>query len=137
MKKLILLSAFVLIGLTSFAQFGKPVKMALAVGDTAKNTTQVNKIITATAGYGAIGIQPIITKQSGTIAGKCYLYESLDGTNYIKTDSLALTDQTTNTTIWTKQTTPYGYYKINVTGSGTMQGLLSVWYVLRKYQTQQ
>ncbi len=136
MKRAILSIACVLIGLSAFAQFGTPLKMRLTAGDTAVNTTPAAKIITASAGYNAIGIQPVITKVSGTVAGKAYLLWSLDKVNYIKTDSITLTNVTTNTAIWTKQTTPAGYYKVQVVGTGTMSAILSVWYTLRKSITQ-
>lgn len=132
MKKFLLLSVFALTVFAAHAQFGKPIKMPLAVGDTAVNTTAAAKIITTTAGYNAIGIQPVVTKVSGTVAGKAYLLWSLDGTNYIKTDSITLTNVTTNTAVWAKQTTPAGYYKVQVVGTDTMAAILSVWYTIRK-----
>jgi hypothetical protein len=131
MKKILILM-FVIIGAIQ-SQAQRATLIPLAAGDTAVNTTTANKVISATAGYSAIGIQPVITKVSGTVAGKAYLYQSLDGTNYIKTDSITLADQTTNTTIWTKTTTPAVYYKVQVAGSGTMSAIMRVYYVARKH----
>jgi starvation-inducible outer membrane lipoprotein len=134
MKKhilILLILAFVSFGAS--AQFGRAAKLPLAVGDTAVNTTAVSKIFIATAGYNAVSIQHVITKQSGTVAGIARLYGSLDGVNYVATgDTLTLANVTTNTTIWKITNTPYVYHKITVTGSGTMAALVSIWHILRK-----
>jgi hypothetical protein len=81
----------------------------------------------------------VTTKVSGTVAGKAYLYSSLDGTNYTLTDSsAAFTDQTTNSAFFTKTTTPYVYYRVRVQdalggSTSTQSNIVRVYYVLRKY----
>lgn len=69
----------------------------------------------------AVGIQPVITKVSGTVAGTSILYGSIDGSNYVATgDTLTNTNIAKNTKI-IKLTTPvYRKYRIITTGSGTM-----------------
>jgi hypothetical protein len=115
--------------------------MPLKAGDTLVTSSSkdtVTKVITATAGYSALGIQVNATKVSGTINAKAYLYSSLDGTNYNLTDSsAAFADQTTNVAWFTKVTTPYTYYQVQVrnsTGVNTTQSaIVRIYYVLRKH----
>jgi len=137
MKNFILILFLSVISMSGFAQFGKAVQMPVVAGDTIVNTGSCSKIITATAGYNAIAIQPVFTKGTGTIGGTSILYGSLDGVNYVATgDTLTMTNQTTNTAIFVHATTPYCFYKLVTTGTGTMNGRLKVWYTLRKTITQ-
>jgi hypothetical protein len=139
MKKLFALLLVVGIALSSTAQHAS--LMPLKAGDTlttsgSKDT--VVKTITATAGYSALGVQVNVTKLSGTISAKAYLYGSLDGVNYNLTDSSsAFANQTTNVAWFTKQTTPYTYYQVHVRaadGSNTTQSaIVRVYYVFRKH----
>lgn len=70
--------------------------------------------------YGVVGIQPVVTKSAGTMAGKAYLFGSVDGVNHVLIYSLALTNNTINTTVW-KQTAPvYKAYRITVGGATTV-----------------
>lgn len=115
--------------------------LPLQVGDTLVMSTSsdtVTKVIRATAGYSALGIQANVTKLSGTVAGKAYLWSSLDGTNYVLTDSsAAFTDQTTNIAQFTKLTTPFTHYRVMVKPTGgntaTYSAIVRVWYVVRKH----
>lgn len=140
MKKFIILSMLALvIGITTHAQ--RATLMPLVAGDTlvmSSSSDSVTKIITATAGYSALGIAVVQTELSGTTAGKAYLYGSLDGTNYNLTDSsAAFADQTTNVAFFTKTTTPYVYYKVQCRPMGaataTFTGIVRVYYVLRRH----
>lgn len=144
MKKiLILIIAVIGFGLSAHAQFGSGVKLPLAVGDTlGKNTgaNQVNKIITATGGYSGAVIQVVLKSQSGTPAGGVALYGSTDnGVTYDRilpsgaADTLVQGAAALHYT-W-KLTGPLPpYIKIHANNSGTQNTLVSVWYVLRKYQ---
>jgi hypothetical protein len=113
----------------------------LIAGDTIVTSASldtVSKVIAATAGYSALGIQVVTTKVSGTVVGKAYLYSSLDGTNYTITDSsAAFANQTTNVAFFTKSTTPYVYYKVQVRAAdgaaSTQSNIVRVYYVLRKF----
>lgn len=114
----------------------------LIAGDTVSTSSSrdtVTKIINATAGYSALGIQVNATKISGTVSAKAYLYSSLDGTNYNLTDSsAAFANQTTNVVWFTKTTTPYTYYKVTVQdpiggATSTQSVQVKVYYVLRRY----
>lgn len=113
----------------------------LAAGDTLSMSSSrdtVSKVIRATAGYSAIGIQVNMTKLSGTATGKAYLYGSLDGTNYVISDSsAAFTDITTNVAQFTKSSSPFTHYKVEVrpmgAATGTQSAIVRVYYVLRKF----
>jgi archaellin len=139
MKKILFLLTLIVIGFASSAQ--RATLMPLAAGDTLSESSSsdtVSKVITTTAGYSSLGIQVNMTKLSGTASGKAYLYSSLDGTNYTLTDSsAAFTNQTTNTAFFTKTTTPYVYYKVQVrevgAGTGTQSSVVSVYYVARRH----
>lgn len=141
MKKFLLIIPMLIIGLSAFAQFGSGIKLPLAVGDTlGKNTgaTQVNKYINATGGYSGTVIQAVLTSQTGTPAGGVALYGSVDGVTYSRilntaADSLVL-GATALSYTW-KITGPLPpKIKIHATNSGTQNTLVSIWYVLRKYQ---
>lgn len=141
MKKFLLIIAVLAIGLSAHAQFGSGVKIPLAVGDTlgrGSSATQTNKYISATGGYSGAVIQVVLTSQSGTPAGGVALYGSVDGVTYSRilntaADSLVL-GATALSYTW-KITGPLPpKIKIHATNSGTQNTLVSIWYVLRKYQ---
>jgi len=139
MKKLIFLFALV-IGLMSQTIAQRASVFPLIAGDTISTSASldtVSKIITATAGYSAIGIQVVGTRVSGTVTAKAYLYSSLDGSNYIITDSSAAFTTGTISYAFTKTTSPYVYYKVmvrNVGASTSTEALIvRVYYVLRKH----
>jgi hypothetical protein len=71
--------------------------------------------------FSAIGIQPVVSKVSGTVAGTSILYGSINGTTYVATgDTLTNTNVTTNTKV-IKLTFPvYRTYRLITAGSGTM-----------------
>lgn len=76
----------------------------------------------------AVGIQPVLTKVSGTItAVKSYLYGSVDGTNFATAilDSMTSSNQASNTIIWKLPTPVYRKYRIITTGIGTMSATTS------------
>lgn len=108
--------------------------LPLKAGDTVVNTASVTHVLSFTGGYSGVVIQPVITKISGTVGGTAILSESLDATNYVPVDTIALSNQTTNTGIF-RVTAPVAvYYKITVTGTGTMSAQVRLRYVARAYQ---
>lgn len=141
MKKMILLVVMIA-GMFAFTHAQTATTLPIAAGDTVITSSSldtVNKTITVTAGYSALGIQVRGTKVSGTITAKAYLYCSLDGVNYNLTDSSAAFANTAGAqSVWfTKQTTPYVYYRVQVrppTSAGSTESLaVRVLYVLRKH----
>lgn len=83
--------------------------------------------------YLTIGIQPVITKVSGTVAGTAILYGSLDNINFVSTgDTLTLTNATTNTTVWSKLNQSYSFFRILVGGSTTVSATASAKFIGRR-----
>lgn len=97
------------------------------------NTAIDTVTITVLPSYSIVGIQPVITKVSGTVAGTAILYGSINGTNYVATgDTLTATNVTTNTAIWTKVNPAYHNYRVVFTGSGTMSATAGAKLIGRK-----
>lgn len=121
MKK-ILLALSIIAATSSFSQSINSVVTMTGSGDTLVNTTADNVLYPITAGYENISIEAVVTKISGTVAGTAILQGSIDGVNYkdLNTDTLTLTNVTTNKYIWAITFSPYKYYKINYVGVGTM-----------------
>jgi hypothetical protein len=130
MKKLFL-SAMVLLAVSkSYAQPAIAVKF---VGvDTLTNTDTVVKDITLSTTLNGIVLQPVITRVSGTAAGKVVLSQSLNGVNYIRTDSIALSNLATNTAFFFKSQPTTLYYRVEFTSSGTTVLWPQLWYLPRK-----
>lgn len=144
MKKFIV---FMLLGLLAFiaptieSKAQNATLISLAAGDTlsqAASSDTVSKVIRVTSPASSFAIQVNQTKLSGTGSGKAYLYGSLDGTNYVLTDSSsAFTDVTTNVAQFTKTPAPYTYYKVQArpmgAATGTQSAIVRIYYVIRKY----
>lgn len=118
------------------AQFGNAALMPLVAGDTLVNSDTQNKIFTATAGYNAVTLQPIFTRLTGTGTGTVTLYGSLDGTNYKAIGSnafnISASPTTVTTDIWPLSLASYVYYKTAVVSTGTVTGIIRIYYLLRK-----
>lgn len=140
MKKFLSLMLVMSLFTASYAQ--RASYIPIVEGDTVSTSSSldtVSKVLTVTAGYSALGIQVVGTKTAGTITSKAYLYSSLDGNNYLLTDSSAAFANAAGaqSVFFTKTTTPYVYYKIQVrppSSATTTEGLaVKVYYVLRKH----
>lgn len=112
--------------------------MPLILGDTVVNTATVSKTLPViSGGYSGAAVQYVLTKISGTIAGKTYLYNSLDNVNYgAPIDSNVNTDQTTNTFVFRRTAPTSNYLKVVTTGAGTMSGQIRIKYSYKYYQPQ-
>lgn len=117
-KILSLLLVVSMVFITSNVSAQRATLLPLNAGDSISASSgldSVSKVVTATAGYSAASFTVVATKISGTVSLKFYLWGSNDGTNYTLTDSsTAFADQTTNERTFTKVTTPYVYYKMEV-----------------------
>jgi hypothetical protein len=72
-------------------------------------------------GFASIGIQPVVTKATGTMAGTAIVYGSLDGVNFVSIgDTLTLTNVTTNTGIFTHANPVWTYFQLRVGGATTV-----------------
>jgi hypothetical protein len=86
------------------------------------NTSIDTMTYTLSKSYQVVSIQPKVTKATGTMAGWAVLDYSVNGTDYkIGTDTLSLTNVTTNTTVWDKVTAAR-YFRIRVGGATTVTG---------------
>lgn len=135
-----MLMSMLLFTTSLFAQ--RATTMPIVAGDTVSTSTSldtVSKVLTVTAGYSTLAIQVKCTKTAGTITSKAYLYSSLDGVDYVLTDSSAAYANAAGaqSVFFTKTAPPYVYYKIQVrppTSANTTEGLaVKVLYTLRKH----
>ena len=100
---------------------------------TVTNTTPVSVTKEVTGVAKNVSVQLVVSKTSGTIAGKAYVQVSLNGTDYVSIDSMTLTDITTNTQVTELPDNPYRFYRIQVVGSGTMAGVLNGYIVANSF----
>jgi len=76
---------------TTQAQSGNSYSFPVIAGDSLVNADTVFKKVSITAGYTSAGFQVSIKKGTGTLDGKMYLYSSVNGSNYVLTDSASYT----------------------------------------------
>jgi hypothetical protein len=140
MKKLLFVIAIVFVSLTSKAQ-----KFTMtASGDTVTNTATKACSLKVVNSYKQVIVQAVITKISGTVGGTLTLQGSVDGVNFVTVDSALFvadgqalpTYTATNTAgaqskIWIMSTTPYLFYKLSYTGTGTMSATLKGYILAR------
>lgn len=98
------------------------------VTDTVTNTATESLSLVSKGFTNSVGVQLVVTKQTGTVGGTAILQGSLDGINYyrITQDSLALSNVASQNKLW--QVTgvpPVLYYRVSVTGAGTMAATIS------------
>lgn len=125
MKKILLLTALCF-GLGSVQLGNAQALIPTNNADTVVNAGSVSLIQKLSLGYNTLAFQAVITKISGTVAGTAIIYGSVDGVRYQYipgTDTLTLTNVASQNYIWTfaeGKGTPYLYYAVIITGSGTM-----------------
>lgn len=95
--------------------------------DTTTNSATSYLTIPVTKWYNTMAIQSVVTKISGTVGGTVTLQGSIDGTNfstvnstYVDASSYTPTDQATNSKIFIVMGSPYRFYRVSYTGTGTM-----------------
>lgn len=130
--KLFALSVMFAIGAISTESNAQAV--AMAGSDTVINTGTVSCTYRVTGKPTYVVVQNVVTKVSGTVAAKTYLYASADGVNYVVIDSVTNTNQATNTKIWiVANPKAYTHYKVSYTGTGTMSAILAPKILIRDY----
>lgn len=132
-----LLSVLLLIAVTAFTAPQINAQASVLVPSTATLTNAQTVYIDlpqATGGYYAVGIQAIVTKVSGTVAGSAIIEGSLDGTNYVTIGSTTLTfaDVAVNTIVWAITPSVYQYHRVKFVSSGTVVATPKVRYRLIK-----
>ncbi len=114
--------------------------------DTVTNTATKACSLKVSNPYRQVTIGAFITKISGTVAGTVTLQGSLDGVNFFTVDSSAIqTDGNINSPatytatnvasqlkVWILNYTPYLWYKLSYTGSGTMSAKFNGYLLPRK-----
>lgn len=133
MKNLIFVTLLFIANLT-FAQTN-PATNLLPALDTLTNTTPVSLTKLVVGHYATVTVATVITKISGTVAGTAALQGSIDGVKYYAisgASNLTLTDVASQGTLWTLTDSPYTYYRVLGTGSGTMAASISAKIVLKK-----
>lgn len=68
--------------------------------------------------------QASVKKVSGTVAGKVYLEATVDGGQWVKLDSLVLTDVAAQTKVFPISATSYNSYRANFSTTGTQVSYL-------------
>lgn len=129
MKKL-LISLVVLLSVSASAQTTQSV--TFIGSDTLTNADTIVKNLTLSTTANGIILQPVVTRVSGTAAGKVVLLQSIDGTNFIRTDSIAFTNVVTNTAFITKSQPLAPYYRVEFVSSGTTVLWPQLWFFIRK-----
>ncbi|MFZ1786715.1 MAG: hypothetical protein WAT92_00325 [Saprospiraceae bacterium] len=116
----------ILLGLFMFVTFEANAQTITSFtgSDTIVNTATVNCDLILRNYYSTGVFQVTNTKLSGTVAGKTYFQGSVDGTNYVKLDSITNTNQTTNTQVFNQSPPRYPYYRFAYTGTGTMSAIM-------------
>jgi len=141
MKKFIFLLAFVALAFSANAQV---VAMKATTGNTSDTVTNTGtEVLSAQVnGYNkVVTVQVLITRLSGTLAGNVVLQGSLDGTTYTtltqvaqpsNNDTVTLTNVAATSCIYVIEPSKYLYYRVSVTGSGTMTARISAKIMGRK-----
>lgn len=96
---------------------------------TPKQTTRVLE------SRNVVSVQVVVTKNSGTVAGKCECMGSLDGTNFVRiaSDTLKLANvSTAQSYIWVISPSKYLDYRVMCTGTGTMNARVQSYLLRRK-----
>lgn len=95
--------------------------------DTCVNTGTAYLDYTITGVYQQVSVQVVLTEISGTSAGTVILQASLDGTNYnaVGADTLSTADVASQSHVFIVPNTPYKYWRVLQTGSGTMSSIIS------------
>lgn len=125
-------STIVLLLVINFCYSQAAISIPFVGVDSLINADTVVKNITLSSSLNGVIFQPVITRASGTAAGKVVFAQSLDGVNYISTDSIALTNVVTNTAFLSKVTPVCTNWRITFISSGTTALWPQLWYLPRK-----
>lgn len=126
MKKftLLILITTILLSFASYSQssfVGTPSNPTNAIVNTSTDTLKIS----VSKGYQSLSIQPVIVRSSGTMAGMARLFYSVNGTGYIQTDSVTLSNAASQYTIWQIVNKPARYLMITIGGATTVTGSAS------------
>lgn len=131
--KTLFLSLMLLLSVALFSQ-SRATTMSYS-GDTVTNTGTKYLLFRVIQPADVASFQVVNKKFSGTVAGKTYFKGSLDGTNYVKLDSLTNLNtpaDSINTKLFSDNPPKYIYYKLESTGSGNMKMVTRGYAITRK-----
>ena len=100
--------------------------------DTLTNADTVIVNLTLSTILDGVILQPVVTRVSGTAAGRVVLTQSINGVNYIRTDSVSLTNVATNSFFISKTVPVAPFYRVEFISSGTTVLVPQLWYFQRK-----
>jgi len=130
MKRII--STIVLLTVINLCYSQAAISLTFSGADSLINADTVVKNITLSSSLNGVIFQPVVTRASGTAAGKVVFSQSIDGINYTPTDSLTLTNIVSNSTIIGKTTPVATNWRITFISSGTTALWPQLWYLPRK-----
>lgn len=113
-------------------------------GDTVVNTASKTCSLKVVKSYKSTTIQANIVKVSGTVGGTLTLQGSVDGVNYVTADTAAFvsdgsatytaTNSASQSKVWVINGSPYVWYRLSYTGTGTMSAILKGYLLPRENQ---
>lgn len=102
-------------------------------GETLTNADTVSVVTDGIADGSVLKIQATAIRLTGTLAGKIYLKETVNGVDYVTLDSLTLTNVPRATKIFNVSSLPAAKYSLEFVTSGTVTATPFV-YMLRRRQ---
>ncbi len=103
-------------------------------GDTIVNTATEACSLKVNNSYKSLSIHALITKISGTVAGTLTLQGTIDGVTWVTVDTATFvsdglatytaTNVTSQSKVWIVSGSPYLWFKLSYTGTGTMSATL-------------
>jgi hypothetical protein len=123
----LLITLFALYTLSASAGVENMLSNYSKVTDTCVNTGTAYLDITLNNVYQSVSVQIVITEISGATGGSVWLQGSLDGTNFnnVGADTLVPADVASQSHVFISPNTPYKYYRVLFTGTGTMSATIA------------
>lgn len=115
--------------LSTFKFKPTPSNPTSAISNTSADTTSLY----LPGYYNIVALQPVYTRNTGTAAGTVIIYGSINGVNFYPTgDTMAVTNQATNTQIFTHLNPPWVYYRSVASGGTTVTATVQTYYTARR-----
>jgi hypothetical protein len=100
--------------------------------DTLSNADTVVIVTDAIPDAQSVKIQATVARQAGTLAGKVYLQETINGIDYVSIDSLTLTNVSRSTKIFSITAPPGTRYQLQYITSGSVTAVASAYMIRRR-----
>lgn len=89
------------------------------------NSTEDTALYTTSVAYHTISIEAKVTRSSGTMAGKIYVWSSVSGNSWNLRDSVTLTNTATQYKTWNFTGAAHKYWMLIQNGGTTVAGILN------------